>query len=126
MTIPQHILDTAYSKEGMEREEYLIEVLETIFCTTSDIMEKLPPEVHGMQKQRIDVLRMLLLNAGKAVYKRDIVAHTAAILGKEYIASRKHVAVQISHIRKVLPESFGTIETVHGVGYRLNLAEAAQ
>lgn len=126
MTIPQHILDTAYSKEGLEREDYLIEVLETIFATMDDIMDQLPEEVQNMQKQRRDVLHMLILNAGKVVDKRDIIAHTAAILGKEYMPGLKHVAVQISHIRKALPDWFATIETIHGVGYKLNLTESAK
>lgn len=125
MTIPPHILETAYGKEGAEREDYLFEVLETIFGTITSITETLPPEARDMPLQRQHILSMLLLNAGKVVNSRAISEYLGAVYDKEAGPQIGTIKVQICRLKKSIPASFGEVETVWGQGYRLNLAEGA-
>lgn len=118
MPIPQQILDAAYAKKGVEREDYLIEVLETIYCTLDAVIDTLPSEAEALPPQQQHVLRMLILNAGKTISKDCISEHIAAIYDKQEGPCLKQIALLVCHIRRAIPESFGRIETMWGQGYR--------
>ena len=104
----------AMSLHGIDRDDYLLEIIETTFATVDGlIIEGLPGGVN-LEPMEKAILRFLVQREGAITSKAQIVDHLRS-LGSKAVSDR-FCDVYICRIRRKMPQAFGAIETVWGEG----------
>ena len=108
------IRSKAMSLHGIDRDDYLLEIIETTFTTVDSLITEGLPDGVDLDPMEKAILRILVQREGAITSKAQIVDHLRS-LGSKAVSDR-FCDVYICRIRRKIPQTFGTIETIWGEG----------